>query len=220
MAGFDATSVDTTSTKLSTAQALPDVPADGPLLHDAQNFREKFDDTLAAHDLLAVARGEEPPAAAAIVDYPMDTFGALPPSTSSSYSKELHERIKCAVTNKANGEKRHLLLMTQRTRVYALVAQACDKNAKELKRRIRSACDLSAQGVAGCHYDGPRAYRMVLEHLAGDHGRARHDKLFYEAALALGLYAGRRGLGARVQLEGVGLAPDELAAVGPRARDA
>ena len=67
MAGFDATSVETTSTKLSTAQALPDVPADGPLLHDAQNFREKFDDTLAAHDLLAVARGEEPPAAAAIV---------------------------------------------------------------------------------------------------------------------------------------------------------
>ena len=74
MAGFDATSVETTSTKLSTAQALPDVPADGPLLHDAQNFREKFDDTLAAHDLLAVARGEEPPAATAIVDYPMDTL--------------------------------------------------------------------------------------------------------------------------------------------------
>ena len=93
MAGFDATSVETTSTKLSTAQALPDVPADGPLLHDAQNFREKFDDTLAAHDLLAVARGEEPPAAAAIVDFPMDTFGALPPSTSPSYAKELHARF-------------------------------------------------------------------------------------------------------------------------------
>ena len=57
--------------------ALPQVPPDQPLLHDAIRFREKFDDFLAKHKLLAVKNGETSPRVATLVDYPLHELPAL-----------------------------------------------------------------------------------------------------------------------------------------------
>ena len=60
--------------------ALPQVPPDQPLLHDAIRFREHFDDYIAKRKLLAVSRGSTSPRVATLVDFPIDELPAINPA--------------------------------------------------------------------------------------------------------------------------------------------
>ena len=65
-----------------------------------------------------------------------------------------------------------------------LVALCCEKNRPELGRQITEICDFTSDGYPG-HYDGPRAYRLLVHSLTHATERTRQDKAFYETALAM-----------------------------------
>ena len=80
--------------------------------------------------------------------------------------------------------KRTNIVLEERTKVYSFVVSICEE-ALELKRDIISNCG-NYEGYVD-HQDGPRAYRMVLDHLGVGNGtmRTKPDKEFYNRALAM-----------------------------------
>ena len=77
--------------------AVPAVPPDQPLLHDAIRFREKFDDYLAKVKLLAVKNGESSPRVATLVDYPLHELPALNVAA-PDYATRLESRLRLNLT--------------------------------------------------------------------------------------------------------------------------
>ena len=160
------------------------IPANKPLSHLSAQLHEKIDNTLQADGLLVTAQGGVPAKCKAIQAFPLDKLPRIKPSD-PYFNRELSSRLEHERRNKENEMKRRNIVLGERTKVYCLMVGMCD-NALELKRDIISNCG-NYEGCAD-HQDGPRAYRMVLDHLGvGSDGTARTkpDKAFYNRALAM-----------------------------------
>ena len=149
-------------------------------------MREKIDAVFLRLGLLGVAKGRAPTSCAQYKDYPIDLLPALDP-TAPHHARRLEFRMEKVLHNEKNQEKRYELEMRARTRVYAMLYEACEKHAIDLARDLKELCDLTVtMGISGDYYDGPRAYLLVLNHLAGyEDGRTKEDEDFYEAALKM-----------------------------------
>jgi len=116
-----------------------------------------------------------------IKDFPM---ASLPPlSTSSPKFDQLYERrLELLRRNEENAAKRLQLTVRERTMIYGKVLAWCD-DAIELRRRMMTLCKnhLTADG-----FDGPRAYKMLMEHLDGNvEDRSKHDSKMYTLAFEM-----------------------------------
>ena len=160
------------------------IPANKPLSHLSTQMIEKINNTLQAQGLLVTAQGGVPAKCKAIQDFPIDKLPKISQS-SHNFTREFSSRLEHERRNRENEMKRRNLVLEERTKVYCFVVSICE-NALELKRDIISNCG-DYEGYAD-HQDGPRAYRMVLDHLGvGGDGTARTkpDKEFYNRALVM-----------------------------------
>ena len=157
------------------------VPAQKPLSHIAQGLRESIDAALTGEHLLVTAHGGLPPECNTIKDFPMQS---LPPlSTSNPKFDQIYERrLELLRRNEVNAAKRLQLTVRERTIIYGKVLAWCD-DAIELRRRMMTLCKnhLTADG-----FDGPRAYKMLMEHLDGNvEDRSKHDSKMYTLAFEM-----------------------------------
>ena len=160
------------------------IPANKPLSHLSAQLREKIDNTLQAHGLLVTAQGGVPAKCKAIQDFPLDKLPRIKPSD-HNFNRELSSRLEYERRNRENEMKRRNIVLDERTKVFCCMVAMCE-NALELKRDIISNCG-NYEGCAD-HQDGPRAYRMVLDHLGGGGdgtARTKPDKEFYNRALVM-----------------------------------
>ena len=68
------------------------------------------------------------------------------------------------------------------TQLFASLKQCTETSAPVLSRKLQDSCDLfKVRKLAGGHYDGPRAWTIVTEHLFGGE-RNEADKAYYRAA--------------------------------------
>ena len=68
------------------------------------------------------------------------------------------------------------------TRLFASLKQCTETSAPVLSRKLQDSCDLfKVRKLAGGHFDGPRAWNIVTEHLFGGE-RTEADKAYYRAA--------------------------------------
>ena len=154
------------------------VPASKPLSHLSNTMVEKIDNFLRGKGVLIAAQGGMQPRCNIIKD--SHAYSASP-----TYGRELSARMEHDRRNRENQAKRHHIILEERSTVSGLMVAMCEE-ALELKRDIINLCSNNL-GEAD-HQDGPRAYRMVLDHLHGSGataGRTKPDKAFYGTAFLL-----------------------------------
>ena len=84
--------------------------------------------------------------------------------------------------NRANEERRFTLTMEAWTEVYTFLKSCTESSAPVLSRQLRDSCDLmKTRSLPGGYFDGPRAWQIVLQKLAGGK-RTEMDKDFYRSA--------------------------------------
>ena len=168
--------------KSATAPSNPiSVPAQKPLTHIAQALRESIDAALTAEHLLVSAHGGLPPKCDTIKDFPMQS---LPPLSTSSpkFDQQFERRLELQRKNDENAAKRLQITVQERTVIYGKVLAWCS-DAIELRRRMMTLCKnhLTTDG-----FDGPRAYKMLMEHLDGNvEDRSKHDSKLYTTAFEM-----------------------------------
>ena len=163
---------------------LPDAPpGDPPLHHVAVKYRESLEKVMAGQ-WLVVANGGLPSAAEAIIDFPLDRLPPLPDPSDPSFASRLEIVLKHQTQNERNELTRTNITLSAFSSLYSAVVLACEKNRPELGRQITEICDLTAHGRPG-HFDGPRAYALLVHSMTHATERTRHDKAFYETALAM-----------------------------------
>ena len=160
---------------------FPQYPHEGFLAHEAALYKEQVDARLAASKLLAVANGFDPPSVKFIVDVDLSMLPALP-STHKEYERRLEKRTQIIAQNQSNEEKRSTLRFEAWTEVYSLFKTSTELTNPILSRSLLQSCDLDKiHGMHGGYFDGPLAYRMVVNELGGNE-RTEADKAFYRSA--------------------------------------
>ena len=140
---------------------LPQFPGDDFLAHDATAWLEQAEPRLGK--LLAVAQGQQPAAAAAIIDIDLGDLPELP-HDHRDFQRRLETRIKVQAQNDANAMKRWTICMEQWTDLYAALKACTETTAPVFSRQLKDACDLAkTRGIAGGYKDGPLAWRAVLQ---------------------------------------------------------
>ena len=176
-----ATTGDVNVTSSSKELSLPDFPGEDFLAHAGTQWLESAEAKLAGKQLLAVAQGHEPPAVKCIVDIDLSELPTLPTSHRDHDRRE-ETRIKVKAQNKANAEKRLNLTLTAWTEIYSAIKACTEVTAPVLSRELYELCDLSVtRGLPGGHFDGPRAWRIVVHRIKGGQ-RTEEDKDFYRTA--------------------------------------
>lgn len=67
------------------------------------------------------------------------------------------------------------------TQIYSAIKECTAKTAPMLSREILDVCNLSPRGATDGHFDGPRAWRIVVHRLAGE-AQTKSDKEYYRTA--------------------------------------
>ena len=166
--------------EMAFAADFPQYPGEDVLAHNAVDFQEKAENTLASLGLLAVVHGEEPASVRAIVDVDLSLMPELPLGH-RDYHRRMESRIKIQAQNRANAERRYTLTMEAWTKIYTLLKKSTETTAPVLSRELREMCDLAkVRKMTGGYFDGPRAWRMILRRL--HEKRSEADKDFYRQA--------------------------------------
>ena len=161
---------------------FPQYPGEDCLQHAATTYREQAEARLAHLHLLVVAQGGVPPSVDCIIDVDLDDIPELPQSH-RDYHRRMELRIKVRRDNEQNAAKRYGLIMDAWTEVYTILKTSTEVSAPVLSRELKECCDLSqTRKLAGGYYDGPRAWRLILERLEGGGKRTHADKEFYRQA--------------------------------------
>ena len=129
---------------------LPNFPGEDPLKHAGTEWKEGAEARLAGAGLLAVANGGYSPAAAEIIDIPLDEIPALPVGD-RDYQRRLELRIiriRVQVENARNEERRQRIIMTAWTEVYSALKRCTETTASILSRELFATCNLATQGGA------------------------------------------------------------------------
>ena len=105
------------------------------------------------------------------------------PDTHRDHNRRQELRIKVKAANKANDISRYQLTMEAWTNLYAFLKKSTETTAPVLSRALVRDCDLSqTAGLAGGYFDGPLAWRMVLNELFPQE-RTEADKQYYLRAV-------------------------------------
>ena len=178
-------SVKETSSGAALQLRLTPLPANGPLLHDAQEARRILEDELRLQKMLRVALGYSPDSVAHIKLFPLDRL-VLPSQSDPSYARSLTAYLKMKMENDEKEQKVMTVTLSAWTTLTAALALAAEPNRPSLARSIRHICELSNDSVYDGYFDGPRAFTMVMHDLAIITGeRSKRDKAFYEDALSV-----------------------------------
>ena len=92
------------------AADFPQFPGEDFLAHEGAQWKEMADARLATRKLLAVANGQLPPAAKAIIDIDLKDLPELP-VTDRDHHRRHEARIKAMTQNKANEERRMQIVL-------------------------------------------------------------------------------------------------------------
>ena len=168
-------------TKSSSSRlSLPALPGAEAFQHQTTAWGEQAVDLLTQAQLIQSANGEESPAVSSMIDTPLDMLPELP-LEHPRYETRRSERLKVSIANERNRLDRLRIIYAEWDTIYSALALAAKDNCPILARDLRRKCDLTSQGVLGGHFNGPLAWRMVLQHLFGQE-RTRYDKAFYRNA--------------------------------------
>ena len=160
---------------------LPQFPGEDFLAHAAAQWKEQAEARLAKRHLLTVAHGQEPASAKCIIDVDLTALPMLPVGH-REYHRRMETRIKTETQNTANAEKRYTITMEAWTELYTALKTCTEVTAPVLSRSLMELCDLfKTRNLPGGYFDGPRAWRIVVNHLEGDK-RTEMDKNFYRTA--------------------------------------
>ena len=170
--------------KSSTASKieLPDFPGEQVLAHEGNAWIIAATVKLAPHELIVVAETGVPPAARAIVDTDLSDYPELP-ANHPQYERRKSERKKFITQNEANVEQRARVTLRAWTTLFESLRSCCVSKASLLSFELYEVCALDRQGVSGGYFDGPLAWRILLERIEGDGERSEQDKKFYSTAL-------------------------------------
>ena len=164
----------------SSRLSLPALPGAEAFQHQTTAWGEQAVDLLTQAQLIQSANGEESPAVSSLIDTPLDMLPELP-LEHPRYETRRSERLKVSIANERNRLDRLRIIYAEWDTIYSALALAAKDNCPILARDLRRKCDLTSQGVLGGHFNGPLAWRMVLQHLFGQE-RTRYDKAFYRNA--------------------------------------
>jgi hypothetical protein len=169
--------------KSSTASKieLPDFPGEQVLAHEGNAWIIAATVKLAPHELIVVAETGVPPAARAIVDTDLSDYPELP-ANHPQYERRKSERKKFITQNEANVEQRARVTLRAWTTLFESLRSCCVSKASLLSFELYEVCALDRQGVSGGYFDGPLAWRILLERIEGDGERSEQDKKFYSTA--------------------------------------
>ena len=180
--GFTATPENSAQNKysgLTDKLALPAFPGEDLLAHEGTLWIEQAEARLGT--LLAVAQGHPPARNARLVDIDLTALPLLPIGD-AGYARRLELRIRYQSQNDANVRARFDNTMEDWTTIYTGLKVCTETTAPMLSRELKELCDLSATaGLPGGNYDGPRAWRHVLDKIRGGQ-RTATDKDFYRKA--------------------------------------
>ena len=171
---------------------LPEFPGENFFSHAATAYKEQVEARLAELGWLAAAQGLQSEAVKAIVDIDLTRLPELEP-THREYHRRMETRIKVEAQNEANRQRRCSIQLSEWTKIYAALKKSTESTAPVLSRELQERCDLSKRSppVAGGHFDGPRAWRMVLHKLSMGGERSQQDKDFYRASERRSVHADR-----------------------------
>ena len=85
--------------------------------------------------------------------------------------------------NEANAEQRARLTLRAWTTLFESLRSSCVTKAPLLSFELYEVCALDKRGVTGGYFDGPLAWRILLDRIEGDGERSEADKKFYSTAL-------------------------------------
>ena len=157
---------------------LTPFPGEEFIAHVAELWQEQTEARLAKRSLLAAAYGHAPAATRSIVDVDLALLPSLPAAHRDHHRRE-EARLKAHTQNTANAEKRWQITMETWTEIYTALKESTEITAPVLSKKMKDACDLSkTMGIVGGYYDGPLAFRMVLDKMHGS-TRTESDKDFY-----------------------------------------
>ena len=169
----------THNTGLTDKLALPAFPGEDLLAHGGTLWIEQAEARMGT--LLAVAQGHSPARNQRIVDFDLTALPMLPIGD-AGYQRRLETRIRYQTQNDSNVRSRFDNTMDDWATIYVGLKVCTETTAPMLSRELKELCDLSVTaGLPGGSYDGPRAWRHVLDKIRGGQ-RSEADKDFYRKA--------------------------------------
>ena len=109
---------------------------------EPQGGKQSAYGVVTARKLLAVAQGDSPAKADAIIDVVLTDFPAHPLGH-KDYERRLQFRTEALAKNKANKTIRRQLTLEAWTELYTLLSASCETTAPMLHRELETKCDLS-----------------------------------------------------------------------------
>ena len=134
---------------------------------------------LGVADLMVVAETGVPTILSEIVDINVDDFPDLPVAH-SQYERRRTERMKIQATNSSNHGKRKHITLRLWTTLFEMLRSSCIANAPVLASELYDLCALDKRGIPGLYFDGPRAWRILMDRIDGDGERTVADKNFHD----------------------------------------
>ena len=152
--------------------------------HEGNIWKMAAVTALGTAELMVVAQTGIPPALAEIVDVDLADFPELP-AAHTQHERRKGERSKIIATNASNHERRTRLTLRAWTTLFEALRSSCVAKAPLLAHDLYELCSLESRGIPGGYFDGPRAWRILLDRINGDGERLETDKTFYDTALDL-----------------------------------
>ena len=162
---------------------LEPFPSDEPYRHQILLWHESAKVQLAPMGLLQVAEGSLPATASLLTIVDLSAFPAAVPGT-PDYMRVFMARRKIEEENRVNAARKRIITMQAYTKLYMMLAAACEKTAPATFRRMQQLCEMRvlypSMPELHCYYDGPRAWRLLNDKMSVT--RTRNDRDFYRKA--------------------------------------
>ena len=168
----------------SQPQSLPQFPGESALKHIVDKWIETAESRLSSQRLLGVARGGDAPASRMISD---EYVPRKIPQTHKDYEKVERSRERAMHINAQNADRRFLIEMAERSKLYDLVRACVESKAPMLAKELHTLCAIvDKNDPNNSFFDGPLAWEAVLLVLK-EPVRTQADKDYYKAAEAMQL---------------------------------
>ena len=157
--------------------SLPDFPGEDFYAHAAAVWLEKAKVRMTDAGLLTVCEGNDPEVVKSIID--LELLPSLPADHPHHFRRE-DERNKALTQIKSNKFKRFTIVMRAWTAIFTALKACTEDSAPVLSRELMMQCDLALRGIPGGYFDGPRAWRTILDKIGRK--RSKEDKNYYRMA--------------------------------------
>ena len=157
----------------STSSRLNPIPGEVVLAHQGVIWKEGAISKLSSLGLAATAQTGVAPGLDEIIDIDVDNDLPGLPVVHREHERRNSERMKARMGNNLNDQKRKRITLQAWNQLFSLLHECSVKNAPMLAQLLFSVCDMSQFGLPQGNFDGPRAWRIIGDHLAGAMGGGR-----------------------------------------------